>query len=208
MQRWRPLILTLVVVLGTLASGCANPPDEEMARAEQGLQAARDAEASTYAHASLRDVALSLRAAQLEVVTQSERFAIMRKYDEAIKLLKTTLEKAEATRTEAIDAKEAARMEAEARLGNARQAVSNADTVLVDAPRAKGTKADILALTADLDGIRGEVNALEAQIEAEEYFDAHDKAASIVVAAEAITAEIQAAIDMQARLMDQRRKGR
>ena len=161
MQRWRTLIVTLVAVLGLLASGCAKPPIEETARAEQALQAARDAEAALYARASLRDVAVTLRAAQLEVVTQNERFAIMRKYDEAIKLLESTAEKGEATRTEAIEAKEAARTEAEARLEKARFAVADADTALVDAPRGKGTKADLLALVADLDGIRGEVTALE-----------------------------------------------
>ena len=206
MQTWKPLVLSLVAGLGLVSAGCAKPPEEDLARAKEALQAARDAEAAIYAPDPLRDVALALQAAQVEIVTQEERFAILRNYDDAIEHLKTAMERAEATRQEALETKEAARVEAEARLENARAAVARAGSALEDAPRAKGTKADILALTSDLEGIKGQVAQLEGQIAAEEYFDAHDKADSIVVAADAIGQEIQAAIDMQTKLMDQRRQ--
>ncbi|MFQ5720172.1 MAG: hypothetical protein ACE5IK_11555 [Acidobacteriota bacterium] len=207
-QRWRSIVLIMGVGLGLLAGGCAKPPEDDLARAEEALQAVRDAEGATYAKASLRDVAVALRAAQLEVETQKERFAILRNYDDAKQKLKITMEKAAAARTEAVEAKEAARVEAEDRLEKARAALAAAESSLEEAPRGKGTKADIAALESDVEGIKTQIAALEGQIAAEEYLDAQDKAGSIITAANEVTAEIQAAIDMQAKLMEERRTRR
>ena len=206
MRRRPPLHMLLPAGLMLAVVGCAEPPMEELGRAEKAVQATREAEARTYARDSLRKAESTLQGAQTEIQTQNERYAILRDYDDAVEQLTTAIREAEAARQEAVEAKEAARLEAEMRLEEARSAVVEAETALAEAPRAKGTKADILALTFDLDGIKVQVIELEAQVAEEEYFDAHDKADSIVVAANEVTAEILAAIEMQAQLMEQRRK--
>ena len=76
---------------------------------------------------------------------------------------------------------------------------------MAEAPRGKGTKADISALTADLDGVRSQVPALEAQIDEEDYFAARDKAASMTESAQAIAEEIKAAVEIEARILAKRR---
>ncbi len=75
----RPLALPLVLaaLLAGLAA-CAEPPAAEEQSADQALQAARDAEAETYAPESLRAADTALQEARTEIQTQNERFAIMR----------------------------------------------------------------------------------------------------------------------------------
>jgi hypothetical protein len=204
MRKRIPALAALVVVL-VLTAACAEPPEERVLQAEQELQAARDAEAATYAAAELRDAGLALEEAQQEIQAQNERFAIMRDYEEAENKLAASMEKARLTRETAVERKEEARLAAVESLALAGQAVEEATTALGNAPRGKGTKADILALTADLDGVRSQFPALEAQIDQEDYFAARDKAASITESAQAIAGEIKAAVEMEARILAKRR---
>ncbi|TDI35231.1 MAG: hypothetical protein E2P03_01565 [Acidobacteria bacterium] len=204
MRKRIPLLAALAAVL-VLTAACAEPPEETAQQAEQDLQAARDADAATYAAEELRDARLALEEAQQEIQAQNERFAIMRDYEEAEKKLAGSMEKAHLARETAVENKEAARMAAVAGLELARQAIEEATTALADAPRGKGTRADISALTADLDGVRAEVPALESQIEDEGYFAARDKAAAMAESALAIAEEIKAAVEIEARILAKRR---
>jgi hypothetical protein len=194
----------LLATLGLLA-GCADPPEEASQRAAEAVQAARDAEAETYAVPELREAESSLAAAEQATQAQNERFAILRDYEEAEKMLAETQVKAQDARQRAIEGKEEARLVAEGRLGRLHEALGAAQTALDSAPRGKGTRADIAALTADLDGIRAELPDLEAQIESEEYFAARDKADSMIELAESISEEIQVAVETQARILEKRR---
>lgn len=199
-----PALAALAAVLVVMAA-CAEPPEETNQKAEEALQAVRDAEAETYVPQELRDARLALEEAQQEIQVQNERFAIMRDYEEAEKMLAGAMEKSRIARELAVEKKEEARQEAQRLLQVTLEAIAAADASLGDAPRGKGTRADIAALTADLDGVRAEVPALETQIGEEDYFGAHDKAESMTETAEAITAEIKAAVEMQAKILAERR---
>jgi hypothetical protein len=199
-----PSVAALAAVL-VLTVACAEPPDETNQKAEADLQAVRDAEAETYAPQELRDARLALEEAQQEIQVQNERFAIMRDYEEAEKMLAGAMEKARVARELAVEKKEEARQEAQRLLLVTLEAVDAAEASLGDAPRGKGTRADIAALTADLEGVRDEIPALEAQIAEEDYFGAHDKAESMTETAAAISAEIKAAVEIQAKILAERR---
>jgi hypothetical protein len=199
-----PALTALAAVL-VLTAACAEPPDETTQKAEADLQLVRDAEAETYAPQELRDARVALEDAQGEIQVQNERFAIMRDYEEAEKMLAGAMEKSRIARETAVEKKEEARLEAQRLLQVTVDALAAADASLGDAPRGKGTRADIAALTADLEGVRAELPALAEQIDEEDYFGAHDKAASMTKTAEAITAEIQAAVEMQAKILAERR---
>ncbi len=199
-----PALAALAAVL-ILTTACAEPPEETMLQAEQELQTARDAESDTYAAEELRDARLALEEAQLEVQTQNERFAIMRDYEEAEKMLAGAMEKSRLARDAAVERKEEARLAAVESLNLAQQAIEEATVALADAPRGKGTKADISALTADLDGVISQVPALESQIDEEDYFAARDKGASMAESAQAIAEEIKAAVEIEARILAKRR---
>lgn len=198
------LLAALAAVL-VLTAACAEPPAETVLKAEQELQSARDADAATYAAEELRDAVLALEESQQEIQTQNARFAIMRDYEEAEKMLTGSMEKARLTRDEAVERKEEARVAAVASREQVMHAIEGATTALADAPRGKGTKADILALTGDLDGVRAEVPALEMQIDEEEYFAARDKAMSMSESADAIAEEIKIAVEIEAKILAKRR---
>ncbi|MCZ6651044.1 MAG: DUF4398 domain-containing protein [Acidobacteria bacterium] len=204
MRKRIPVLAALAAIL-VLTAACAEPPEETVLQAEQDLQGARDAEAATYAAEELRDARLALEEAQQEIQAQNERFAIMRDYEEAEKKLAGSMDKARLARETAVERKEEARQAAVESLEFARQAIEEANTALAEAPRGKGTKADISALTADLDGVRSQVPALEAQIDEEDYFAARDKAASMTESAQAIAEEIKAAVEIEARILAKRR---
>lgn len=199
-----PALAALVVALG-LTAGCAEPPAETIQKAEEDVQAARDAEAETYAAEELFAARQAMQTVEQEIQIQSERFAIMRDYEEAEKLLAGAMEKSRIARETAIEKKEEARLEAERRLQVTLDALEVANAALAKAPRGKGTRADIAALTADLEGVREEIPALESQIADEDYFGAQDKATSMIETAEGIAAEIQAAVEMQAKILAERR---
>jgi hypothetical protein len=129
----------------------------------------------------------------------------MRDYEEAEKKLAVAMEKSALTREAAVTRKEEARLAAEAAKSTAQKALEAADVAVADAPRGKGTRADIAALTGDIEGVRNEFPALELLIEEEDYFSARDKAQSMAETAEAISAEIQAAVEMQAKILAKRR---
>jgi hypothetical protein len=198
----RPLLL---LAMAGLLAGCAEPPDAEAQRAQEAVQTVRDAEAETYAPEALRAVETALADAQQEIQTQNERFAIMRDYEEAEKKLASVGEQATAAREEAIAKKEEARLEAEAGYEAAIQAAEAAAAALDEAPRGKGTRADIAALSADLEAIQGEIAELAGQIEAEEYFAAQDKADALIASSEAISEEIRIAVETQKRILSERR---
>jgi len=199
-----PALAALLAAL-MLTAACAKPPEETIQKAEQDVQAAREAEAETYAPEEFFVARQSMQAVHDETLVQSERFAIMRDYEEAEKLLATAMEKSRIARETAIANKEEARAEAERLLQATLDALVVADAALAEAPRGKGTRADIAALTADLEGVREEIPALETQIAEEDYFSAQDKATSMTETAEAIAAEIQAAVEMQAKILAARR---
>jgi hypothetical protein len=196
-----PLLLAMTVLL----AGCAEPPEAEAQRTLEAVQTVRDAEAETYAPEALRGVETALAEAQQEIQTQNERFAIMRDYEEAEKKLASTQEMATKAREEAVAKKEEARLEAEAGLEAATQAADAATLALEEAPRGKGTRADIAALSADLEVIRGEILEVASQIEAEEYFAAQDKADTLIASSEAISEEIRIAVETQERILSKRR---
>jgi hypothetical protein len=204
MRRSPILPLLLLAMIGVL-SGCAEPPEAEAQRAQEAVQTVRDAEAATYAPEALRGVETALVEAQQEIQTQNERFAIMRDYEEAEKMLATVQQTAADAREEATAKKEEARLEAETRYETASQSAAAAAAALEEAPRGKGTRADIAALTADLEAIQGELVELVSQIEAEEYFAAQDKADALIASAEAISEEIQIAVETQERILSKRR---
>ncbi len=115
------------------------------------------------------------------------------------------MQKADLARDAATTRKEEARQAAQEARELALAALDQADLAIAEAPRGKGTRADIAALTGDIEGVRTEMPALDALLTEEDYFGARDKAESMAETANAIAAEIQAAVEMQAKILAKRR---
>jgi len=184
-----------VVALSTLVlgAGCAKRPDAEVAAAKSAVEQARSAGAAEYLAESFKSVETGLQKAQEEVTAQDGRFALVRSYDAAKASLAKVKTDAEKARTDAGAAKEKAKAEAEAARTDAQAALDGAKALLAKAPKGKGTKADLEAMSADLKAAEAVLGDARTALDSQDYLGAKAKAESARDKAAAISAQVQQA---------------
>jgi len=185
----------LMLVLTVFLAGCAKPPQEALTAAQGAQQAAKDAQAGTYAKTELQAVDDLINQANTEIETQNAKFALFRNYDKAKELLTQASAAGDKAKQAAIDGKAAAKKDAEASLADAKAAVAAAKEILGKAPKGKDTKAEIEAMTADVAGMETAVTEIEGQVSKEEYLDAAAKSKSVKDKASQVQSQVQQAID-------------
>ncbi len=179
-----------VLVLGT---GCAKPPDAEVAAAKAAVEQARSAGAPEYVAEAFKGAETGLQKAQEEIKAQDDRFALTRNYDKAKESLARVKADAEKVRTDAVAAKEKAKAAAEAARTDAQAALDGAKALLVTAPKGKGTKADIEVMGADLKIAEAALADARTALDREDYLGAKAKAESAKDKAAAVSAQVQQA---------------
>ncbi|OGH56562.1 MAG: hypothetical protein A3I06_08825, partial [Candidatus Lindowbacteria bacterium RIFCSPLOWO2_02_FULL_62_12] len=183
----------LVLIPSLLFAGCAKPPEQDMAQADEAMQAAMAAQAEVYAqtdHALAQD---ALSKAQAEVEAQKAKFALFRNYGEAKSLFAAAIDQSNKAKEAAIVNKEAVKNEATTLIAEAKTAVDDAAKALKSAPRGKDTKAEIDAMNADLASLQGMLPELDNAMAAEQYMDARNKATSVKEKAMSIKTEVDEA---------------
>jgi hypothetical protein len=165
------IAVPVLFVLG-LVSGCAKPPEADIAAARASIEAARAAKADTYAVAELRAASDSLSALENELKVQEEKFALFRKYGVASRIAsgaKMAGDKAaEAGRANEQKAKD----ESQQMMASMRTMLTEVETMLANAPRGKGAQADLEVLKADLARAGESLTAAQASWDAGKYLDA------------------------------------
>ena len=136
------LILALCLSLVAMGLACANAPQASIDEAKNALEAAREAGAEEYAPEAWQGAQDALTSAMTEVEAQNERFALLRSYDAAEQLLEEAQQAANTAATEAAEARERARLEAEGLIQEAQTALTAATTAVDTAPKGKGTAAN------------------------------------------------------------------
>ena len=182
-----------VLIMAALFAGCAKPPTMEMEAAKTKIDAAVAVGAEKYAKDGLKSLNDTWQAAQDEVKKQEGK--LFKNYDAAKQLIAKADADAVALKAETEQKKEAAKNEANAASAAAATAVTEAETLLAQAPTGKGTKADIEAMKADLAGIKNSLGEISSMITGEDYFAATDKAKAVSAKAAEISASVQAAIE-------------
>jgi hypothetical protein len=185
-----PVIVGLLVVVG-----CAKPPQADIDAARQALNAAKTPDATEYAPDSLSEAENAMALVDAELKTQQDKFALFRSYEKTAELVRTAKAAAEKSVADTAAAKEKARNEASQAINDVRTQLTEAKALLEQAPKGKGTQADIAAMKADLDGIEMGLSELDATFANQRYLDAKAKAASAMQNIQRIKADIQAAID-------------
>ncbi|MDH5426768.1 MAG: hypothetical protein OEZ57_01085 [Nitrospirota bacterium] len=181
---------TLAILCGTLAWGCAEKPVQVTDQALQAIQAAKEAGATDYASEDLRLAEDEYQKAQEEITTQDQAFVLMRNYDEANAILAKVVTNAEQAKTKAIANKQQAKMDAEAAVVLAKTTLADAKNLLAQAPRGKGTQADLQALHGDLqaaDTTLGEIDPIMAK---EDYLGVKAKAESVLALATRVNEQV------------------
>jgi hypothetical protein len=185
--------LVLGIFAVSLFSSCAKQPTETIDAAKASIEAATKEGASVYAADELKKLNDDLQAAMDEVSTQSKKF--FKKYGTAKEMLAKVQADADALKATIPAKKEAAKNAALQAQTEARAALDEAKALLDKAPMGKGTKADIMAMKADLDGLETSFAEIQAAIDGEDYFGASSKAATIKEKATVISDQVKAAIE-------------
>lgn len=191
MVRKKLLLASGLIGVAVLLSACAKPPEMEMKDAQAAVEGVRtSAQADKWAPTEYAALKSALDAAQAEVETQNQKFALMRNYDKAKQAFVDVKAQAEKVRTQAIANKEAAKQEANTRLQEATAAIAAAREALTKAPKTKDTRADIQLFTSDIDGLDTSIGEVNTMISSEDYKGAAAKAAAITQSANDIATKL------------------
>lgn len=183
--------LSFVLLTTLILAGCASEPVEEINAVDSALAEARNLEAPAYAPEAWETANDAKARLDAELAAQQERFALLRSYKAAQQLAAEAKNSAEMAQQNAVQAKQQARDEASVLVAEARAEFTRAQETLQNAPRGKGTQADLAALNADVSGIEPVLAEMEAAFEAEDYLTAKTKAESAIEAARSIITEVE-----------------
>ena len=194
-------ISALAVIVGTalLVTGCAQPPTEAVDKARVALEMARSSQAADYATESYRAAEDAVAALDAELQVQSEAFALTRSYEKTAELAAAAARAAEKATEDADAAREATMKEAAALLEEVRLSVAETVEMLAQAPKGKGSQADLEAMKMDIEGIQSGLSDFEAAFAAGRYKEALAKAQAASETLNRIKTDIQTARSTKAR---------
>ncbi|OGD19617.1 MAG: hypothetical protein A2Y69_03240 [Candidatus Aminicenantes bacterium RBG_13_59_9] len=192
MKKFSQFLVLGIFVVG-LFSSCAKQPTQAIDAAKAAIEAATKEGASVYAADELKKLNDDLQAAMDEVNTQGKKF--FKKFGTAKEMLakvQTDADALKATIPAKIEAAKNAALQAQT---EARTALDEATALLDKAPMGKGTKADIMAMKADLAGLETSFAEIQTAIDGADYFGASAKAATIKEKATVVSDQVKAAIE-------------
>jgi len=191
-------LFVLVVVVMFMFVGCAKEPTQEISDAKAALEAAIQEGGKTYTPTEIEDMNNQLTAAMEEAKNKTGKlFASNSEAKEKLLKIKADLETLKA----GIPAKkEEAKNNAITAQNEVKTALEEAKTLLANAPKGKGTQADIAAFTADLKALEDSLPELQQAIDGEDYFGASEKAKTIKEKSMSISDQIKQAIEKVAAL--------
>jgi hypothetical protein len=192
MKKFSQFLVLGIFVVG-LFSSCAKQPTQAIDAAKAAIEAATKEGASVYAADELKKLNDDLQAAMDEVNTQSKKF--FKKFGTAKEMLAKVQTDADALKATIPAKVEAAKNAALQAQTEARAVLDEAKALLDKAPMGKGTKADIMAMKADLDGLETSFAEIQTAIDGADYFGASAKAATIKEKATVISDQVKAAIE-------------
>ncbi len=195
MSKVTRLFLGCLLIAVVFVAGCAKPPTEDINAANSAVESAKSAGAEKYLSDNAKKVSDELSAAMDEVKVQDGKFPLFRKYDKAKELLASVKGSAEKLKTNTAAKKAELKKNAVAALEEAKGAITNAKAMLEKAPKGKESKSDIEAITGDVKGLEDSVPDVQKSIDGEDYDGAVSKAKSIKERADAVSSQVQQAIE-------------
>jgi len=187
----------LTVLLFTLSfiAGCSKAPTAAIEAAQTTLDEARAAGSTDYLADEDKAVNEKLNTALLEIETQESKMAPFRNYAAAEKLLVEAQDAGTKLQTATVQKKDQTKNDAVALHKAAGDAVLTAKTLLEQAPQGKGTEADLAALHADLSAVEESLPTVQQAIDNGDYLGAVSKARPLQEKADAVSNEVQQAIE-------------
>jgi hypothetical protein len=183
--------LALMVVLAT---GCAKLPQAELDAAKASLEAAKLVEANRYLATEFNVLQDSLNAATVAVEAEKSKSFLSRDYDAITEQLVKISADAEILKTNVEERKAQVRAEVQESLVALTSLIVEDKALLVKAPKGKEGKAALEAIQTDITVIEASVNEINTLVSNGDYLTAQDKVNASKAKAEAIKAELEAAI--------------
>ena len=195
MSKVARLFLGCLLIAVVFMAGGAKPPTEDIDAANIAVESAKSAGAEKYLSDDAKKVSDELSSAMDEVKVQDGKFPLFRKYDKAKELLASVKGSAEKLKIDTAAKKEEAKKNAIASMEAATGAIANAKAMLEKAPKGKESKSDIEAMTGDIKGLEDSFPDVQKSIDGEDYDGAVSKAKSIKERADAVSNDVQQAIE-------------
>lgn len=191
-------ILFSVLTLGllvVLATGCQKAPEVQMGLAKAAVDSARNAEAAKYIPAEFNPIQDSLNMVLTNIETINSQSFWKRNYKPSIVQLDAIVVAANAAVTNAVAKKAEVKAKVETSLTEVAALVAEDKALILKAPKGKEGKAALEAIQMDLTAIETAISETNALYTAGDYMAASDKVTAAIDKANAIKAELQAAID-------------
>lgn len=169
---------TVVFCCGALVFGCAEKPVQGTDAALQAIQAAKEAGAQEYAPEALRLAEDEYQKAQEEITVQDTSFVLTRNYETANTILTKVVSNAQEAKNQAVANKQQVKVEAENAVAQAKASLEEAKILLTQAPKGKGTQADLQALQGDIQAAETTLSEIEPIMAKEDFLGAKAKAES------------------------------
>jgi hypothetical protein len=186
------LIIAALTLLAIMV-GCSKAPEAEMQNANSAMEAARLAEAETYAPDLFRAAQDTLNNAMAVKQEQDSKFALFRSYGKAKEGFVGAEQMFNNAATEAVAEKDRVRVQVEQLIIDVKAVVDSANAALAKAPRGKGSKADIELIKNDLAAVQTQFTEAEADFTGGKYMVAKSKLEAVAQRARDIMNEIATA---------------
>lgn len=195
MKNFGKVTLAAWIVAIWALGGCSKTPTAEIEATQKSVETTRAAGSSDYLPNEDKALSDKLNAAMQEIKTQEEKMAPFRDYEQAEKMLAEVRQEADQLQSVSAQKKEEAKVQAVEVQAAATQAVQRAEGLLAQAPAGKGSEADLAALNADVAALTESMPAVQQAIDHGDYRDAISKATPIKEKADAISAEVEQAVE-------------
>ncbi|MBE0567923.1 MAG: hypothetical protein IH621_18360 [Krumholzibacteria bacterium] len=197
-MKTRMMFALAALVAAAFVAGCSEMPTQQVQDAEAALQAVEGAGAAQYAPEELTAVNEAMGKLKAELAVQADKPSLLRRYGTATELALAVRQTADAALTEVEAAKQRAHDAAQARIEAAAGLLEVVRPMLANAPRGKGSEADLKLLEADLMGVETTLVAAREALAAGDLVAADARATAAETSLGDIKAAIEAAQALQA----------
>ncbi len=191
MRRISFVLLGLLVV--AFLAGCASKPQKEIDETTAAVNAVVQEGLGKYSPENEKKVKDALAAAMDEIKVQEGK--TFKNFDKTKQLLADAKKMADEQKAALPAMKEQAKQNATSAVDAAKAAVEDAKKVLAQAPKGKGTAADIEALRGDVKGAEDMLPEVQGLIDKEDYAGAVTKANAIKEKAEGVSNQVKQALE-------------
>lgn len=191
MKLYKPMLPILCTMI--LATGCAQPPTDQINAAEQAVKDAEQSGAATYVANDYAKIEGLMGALKKEVADQDAKFALLRDYGKAEQLAATAKAEAERVKADALKKMEEAKLAAMQAYQAAQDTVKTTQELVAKAPAGKD-RAALESIKTDADALKASLNEVQMMIDKADYLGAQTKAKAIQEKGQAVSREIETAL--------------